>query len=350
MTGDSAARAAGMPPVIAPMLAVSGDLPSGDEEQKYSFELKWDGARTLAYVHDGYVRLLSRGGRDVTSVYPELAVLRELSGDAPCVVDGEVVALGATGKPDFARLQRRMNLTQPALVERARREVAVTFLAFDLLWRRGASLLAAPYDERRASLAELPFCDSRAAAPPSLAVSAEAALSISRAQQLEGVVAKRRDSTYLAGRRSECWLKVKNIQTVEVVIGGWTEGHGGRSSSFGALLVGLPDAAGGLRFAGRVGTGFDAQALDALLSRLRPLEARLSPFVDAVPTTTGRQNHWVQPVLVGEVAYGNWTRDARMRHPSWRGLRPDKFPEELEQETSASQVRPAAEPPSPGQG
>lgn len=309
------------------MLAVAGALPASDDA--YAYELKWDGVRALLHVTAQGHRVYSRNDRDITAAYPELDdVARDLSSAGPVVVDGEIVALDAAGKPDFARLQRRMNLAQPAQVALVRHEVPVTFLAFDLLWVRGSPVLDKTYDDRRTLLESLPIGGGFASVPPALQVPADAALAISQAHGLEGLVAKRRNSPYVAGRRSDCWVKVKNFSTVEVIIGGWTEGKGGRGNTLGALLVGVP-AARGLRFAGSVGTGFTHAMLASLLETLAPLEVARSPFTDVVSVTGGRRVHWVRPVLVGEVVYSNWTRDGRLRHPSWRGLRSDKSPGDL---------------------
>lgn len=142
-------------------------------------------------------------------------------------------------------------------------------------------------------------------------------------QGLEGVLAKRQESRYLPGRRSPDWVKVKNVRTQEVVIGGWTPGRGQRAATFGALLLGIPED-GGLRYVGEVGTGFTGPMLEELQTRLRRLARKTSPFTPDVPRADARDANWVTPRLVGEVAFTEWTGDERLRHPSWRGVRPDK--------------------------
>jgi bifunctional non-homologous end joining protein LigD len=156
-------------------------------------------------------------------------------------------------------------------------------------------------------------------------------LEAAREQGLEGVVAKRRQSRYHPGRRSDEWLKVKHLQTQEVVIGGWKPGTGRREGMIGSLLLGLPGEQG-LRYVGKVGTGFTEQALVDLGADLRGLEQQASPFSGTVPRADARDAHWVRPVVVGEVRFGEWTRDGRLRHPAWRGLRPDKAPQDVVRE------------------
>ena len=148
---------------------------------------------------------------------------------------------------------------------------------------------------------------------------------------MEGAVAKRRDSTYQPGRRSASWVKDKHWNTQEVVIGGWKAGEGGRSSGIGSLMVGIPGA-GGLRFAGRVGTGFTERDLAKLKKTLAPLHTDQSPFDAKLPAPDAKRVTFVEPVLVGEVRYSEWTPDNRLRQPSWRGLRPDKKPSEVVRE------------------
>jgi bifunctional non-homologous end joining protein LigD len=159
------------------------------------------------------------------------------------------------------------------------------------------------------------------------------ALEYSRQQRWEGVVAKRWDSTYQPGRRSSSWIKDKNWNTQEVVIGGWKEGTGGRTSGIGSLLMGIP-VEGGLQYVGRVGTGFTERELARLKDILTPLRTDKSPFVTPLPRQDAKGVTFVEPRLVGEVRYSEWTADGRLRHPSWRGLRPDKSPDEVKREAS----------------
>ena len=317
-------------PFVKPMLATSGPLPAPEQESKWAFEMKWDGVRAVVYVEDGDVRVLTRNDREVAGTYPELRGLAKALGPGPYVLDGEVVAFDGAGRPSFGELQQRMHVRAPsaALLDR----VPVSFLAFDLLYAGGRSLLKEPYDRRRALLEELDLSDGCAAVPPSFEGDGAAALAASESSGLEGVVAKKRDSAYDPGHRSPCWLKVKHVRMQEVVVGGWRPGEGRRERVFGSLLLGVHDERGRLVYAGHVGTGFSERVLDDLTRRLAKLETTTPPFADEVPRAHARDARWVEPRLVGEVAFTEWTRDGRLRHPSWRGLRPDKAPSEVVRE------------------
>ena len=246
-----------------------------------------------------------------------------------CVLDGEVVALGEDGRPSFSRLQHRMHVANQREARRRASSDPVSFVAFDLLYLDGKSLLALPYDERRARLEALHLSGETFTTTESFRdVSGQDILAAAVQNGLEGVVAKRRDSPYRAGRRHPDWLKVKSFRTQEVVIGGWTAGRGEREGSLGALLLGIPDG-GGLRYVGKVGTGFSAKARRDLLVDLRRLSTGGSPFTSALPRSEAATAHFVRPALVGEVAFGEWTSAGRLRHPTWRGVRPDKTPNDV---------------------
>jgi len=288
--------------------------------------MKWDGIRALATVEDGAVTLTSRNGVDLTASYPELGTLASAV-DADVVIDGEIVALSSSGRPDFGLLQSRMGLTKAAEVAAARKRVPVQFMAFDILSAAGKSLVKKSYDERRRSLERHLAPQGPIQVPPAFEGDEAAAIASSIALRLEGVVAKRRDSTYLPGRRSRSWVKIKHHRTQEVVIGGWTAGRGNRAGRVGALLLGVPRA-GGLAYVGKVGTGFSDAELDGILRRLQHLTRKTSPFDDiAAGESVGAR--WVTPRLVGEVEFAEWTATGRLRHPSWRGIRADKRPEEV---------------------
>jgi bifunctional non-homologous end joining protein LigD len=318
------------PSLIHPMLATAGALPTGPAEAGWAFEMKWDGVRAVVYVADGRARALSRNERDISVSYPELQdVAASLSG-LSLILDGELVAADARGRPDFGTLQQRMHVTDPGAVRRLVATVPVTFLVFDLLWLEGRSLLDDAYDARRSALEGL-RTSGPWDVPPAFAGDGAAALAASRAAGLEGVVAKRRDSRYVPGSRSSAWLKVKHQHMQEVVIGGWRAGQGGRDGRIGSLLLGVqgPD---GLEYAGHVGTGFTDAALAELAELLNPLRRKTSPFSVELPRVDARDAVWVEPQLVGEVTYGEWTATGRLRHPSWRGLRDDKSPSEVHRE------------------
>jgi bifunctional non-homologous end joining protein LigD len=319
-----------LPERIEPMLAVTGPLPVRDEE--WAYEVKWDGIRAVAYIDGGRVRALSRTDKDITAKFPELREAGEQLGARPAVLDGELVALGPDGRPSFGQLQQRLHLSGSAEISRKARQVPVSYVVFDVLHLDGQPLLDLSYDERRQRL------ESLALSGPSLAtgdsfrdVSGAAVLAAAQERGLEGIVAKRRDSPYRPGRRSGEWVKVKNFRTQEVIIGGWTEGNGERSGELGALLLGIPGE-DGLRYVGKVGTGFGEEARRELLRALRPLAAKTSPFSSPVSPSVAKLAHFVRPVTVGEVRYSNRTADGHLRHPSWRGLRTDKDPGEVTNE------------------
>jgi bifunctional non-homologous end joining protein LigD len=316
-----------MPELIKPMLATAGQLPSAATEDAWAFEMKWDGVRAVVYVDHGSVRVLTRNDREVVSNYPELRGLAEFFGDRTVILDGEIVAFDERGRPSFGTLQQRMHVQRPTPALRDR--VPVTYLAFDVLYLQGHVLTSKPYAERRAVLEALELDGPRWATPPAFDGDGAAALAASQAQGLEGVIAKRRDAPYEPGRRSAEWLKAKHLRAQEVVIGGWKAGEGRRKGGIGSLLMGVHDEDGQLRFAGHVGTGFTNQMLDDLARRLKPLERKTAPFGDEVPRQHAKDAHWVTPKLVGEVVFTEWTTDGRLRHPSWRGLRPDKSADDV---------------------
>jgi DNA ligase D-like protein (predicted ligase)/DNA ligase D-like protein (predicted polymerase)/DNA ligase D-like protein (predicted 3'-phosphoesterase) len=296
---------------LAPMLATHGSVANLKTSQ-WAFEAKWDGYRLLVEADHGEVRLRSRSGRDLTEEFPQLGSLAADLADHQAVLDGEVVALDASGVPSFSAMQNRARATR------------IEFWAFDLLYLDGRSLLRARYRDRR-QLLETLAAGSSLIVPDLLPGDGEQALDYSRKQRWEGVVAKKRDSTYQPGRRSASWIKDKYWNTQEIVIGGWRAGEGGRTSGIGSLLMGIP-AADGLRFVGRVGTGFTERDLANLKKTLAPLHTDESPFEARLSTQDAKGVTFVKPTLVGEVRYSEWTSDNRLRQPSWRGLRPDKEP------------------------
>lgn len=315
------------------MLAVPGALPPRRRDADFGYELKWDGVRAVGYIGGSRLRLLSRSDRDVAPSYPELADLAAATGGHTAVLDGEVVALDSAGRPSFGELQSRMHVADPNQARRLSAITPVTYLFFDLLVLDGRSLLGLPYRDRRELLEGMALRGPRWDTPPYFTGGGPEVLALSRVQGLEGVIAKRLASDYQPGRRSTDWIKVKNLRTQEVVLGGWKPGQGGRARTFGSLLLGVPGPAG-LEYVGHVGTGFTDRVLTDLAARLRRLERPASPFVPgAVPARDARDAHWVNPSLVGEVVFGDWTRDGRLRHPSWRGLRPDKDPESVRRES-----------------
>ena len=318
-----------MPDVVKPMLATPSPALPGDD-RNWAYELKWDGVRLVVFVEGGRVRAQSRNSLDVTGSYPELRDLGETLGSRQVILDGEVVAFDERGRPSFARLQQRMKLTGAAVRAKAA-SVPVVYVAFDLLYLDGRDTTGLPYTERRALLDELALAGPAWQAPPYFAGDGAAVLAASKEQGFEGVVAKRLRSTYLPGRRSDDWRKVKNVDRQEFVIGGWTKGEGNREGTIGALLLGYYDESG-LRFAGKLGTGFTARTLADLKKRLKPLARKESPFVDPLPGPEAKKAVYAGPELVAEVEFTEWTPDGKLRHPSFKGLREDKAANEVVRE------------------
>jgi len=306
------------------MKATAGSLPEGDG---WTYEVKWDGMRALAFVEDGRLRVQSSNERDVTVSWPELADLPAALPVTTALLDGELIATDDAGRPSFSRLQQRMHLTNPAEARRRSTSVPVTYVVFDLLHLDGHDLMDQALTDRRRLL------EGVVEPGPSWRCSpvhddGEALLAAADQQGLEGVVAKRLDSTYQPGTRTRLWRKVKVRRRQEMVVGGWLPGEGGRSGRLGALLVGYHDAAGDgrpLRFAGRVGTGFTDVELRRLAAQLEPLATDVCPFDPPPPRADlVRGARWVRPELVAELAFAEWTDDNRLRHPSYLGLRTDK--------------------------
>jgi bifunctional non-homologous end joining protein LigD len=313
------------------MLATSGTLPADDAG--WAYEMKWDGLRALAFVSGSQVRLTSRTSRDITFVYPELAGLAAAVSAEQAVLDGEIVAFGDGAWPDFEALRQRMNIGTAAQARALAAQVPVSYLAFDVLWLDGRPVLDEPYARRRELLESLGLDGGRWQVPPAFAGESGADIqAVSLQQHLEGIMAKRLSSKYEPGRRTTAWRKIKNVRRQEVVIGGWKPGEGGRAGWIGSLLVGVHDASGALVYSGHVGTGFTQQTLRMLGDRLAALRRDTSPFTGTVPPEDARFARWVEPELVAEVAFADWTKSGRLRAPAYKGLRNDKDPAEVVRE------------------
>jgi bifunctional non-homologous end joining protein LigD len=322
------ATAQEMPNHVEPMLARLSTMPR--DEQSWAFEVKWDGIRAIARSEPGHVRFITRNGNDVSAAYPELRTLNRALSNHSAILDGEIVAFDEDGKPSFQAIQPRIHQRGEAAIRRLMAQTPVTYAIFDLLWLDGHSLMDLPYTERRRRLAELRLDGERWRVPAHHEGHGSALLAATKKQGLEGVVAKRLDSRYAPGRRDGSWLKIKNSQRQELVIGGWTEGRRARQNRLGALELGVHDPdTGELKYAGKVGTGFDEGELDRLAELLKPLARRRSPFSGRQPA---RGAHFVEPQLVCEVEFGEWTRDGRLRHPRYEGLRVDKPAEQVVRE------------------
>ncbi|MGC4933265.1 ATP-dependent DNA ligase [Gordonia sp. DT30] len=304
-----------------PMLATDEPVEKLDPKD-WAFEGKWDGYRLLVRYIGGEFTLTSRSGLNMTADFPELAAMTDDLGLIDVVLDGEVVALDSAGRTNFTLLAGRRS---------ADAGITLKLYLFDVLYLNGTSLLGKPWSQRRELLEGLApaFGRSRYVEVPALLPEpGSAAVAYSREHQLEGVVAKRRSSTYQQGRRSKSWLKQKNWRDIEVVIGGWRPGRGHRTDTIGSLLLGLPEATG-LRYVGRVGTGFTEAQLSLLAEELEPLTIRRSPFLDKLDRPVAANAVWVLPKIVGEVRFMDWTSTGHLRHPSWRGIRRDKLPGDL---------------------
>ncbi|HEX6209677.1 MAG TPA: DNA ligase D [Methylomirabilota bacterium] len=319
---------------VRPMLAAIADV--GLDQQDFVYEPKYDGVRTLASIEPGHpkarVRLFSRLGNEKTAQFPEIVQALERFGrglKAPLVLDGEVVALDDRGEPaSFQRLQGRLHVKSVA----AAAPVAMAFVAFDLLREGSQDLRGLPLTARRAAL-ERVFVNPgspRLRLAPQTAGHGESLYREAVEHGWEGVIAKRASSRYLSGKRSSDWAKLKLQHAQEFVVGGWTAPRGTRSG-FGALILGVYDAASRLVYVGHVGTGFDGRELDRVMAKLAPLAVRSSPF-DVPPPATNDTPHWVKPELVAEVKFTEWTDDNRLRHPTYLGLRDDVKPRTVRRE------------------
>jgi bifunctional non-homologous end joining protein LigD len=315
-----------LPRSLAPMKATAGDLPLG---AGWSYEVKWDGMRALSFIRDGELRVQSANERDVTVSWPELAGLAAALPVGAALLDGELVATDDEGRPSFGRLQQRMHVGVAAEAARRAAEVPVTYVVFDLLHLDDHALLDLPLSDRRRLLHQVVEPGPWWRTSP-VHDDGPALLEATVTQGLEGVVAKRDDSRYEPGARVRTWRKVKVRRHQEVVVGGWLPGEGNRAGRIGALLVGVHERAGDggpLRYAGRVGTGFTEPELARLAARMQSLVTDTCPFDPPPPRADlAKGAIWLRPELVAEVAYGEWTGDHRLRHPSYLGLRIDKDP------------------------
>jgi len=314
-----------MPPLIAPMLAKTGKLPANVAE--YGFEYKWDGYRAICYLDKGKISVVSRNLRDITWRCPELQLLGEAYVKQRLVLDGEIVALTEETRPSFALLQRRMSLQSKARIRHLAQQIPITFMAFDVLFIDGQLLLDQPYTERRRRLAALEVSGSYWQTSPYWPGVGQGIITASKQLGLEGVVAKKLDSPYEPGKRSGAWLKIKNIKRQELVIGGWLP-MTGHAETVGAILVGYYEN-DKLIYAGKVGTGFPAPFLARLREAFSVLQRPDSPFATKIPYKKAR---FVEPVLVAEVEFTEWTPQGTLRHPAFKGLRPDKDPRDVVRE------------------
>ncbi|MBI4884862.1 MAG: hypothetical protein HY826_12495 [Actinobacteria bacterium] len=297
-------------PVI-PMKAVLAALPPATEDHEWAYEIKWDGYRTIAFVGgviagDSGLRLQSSNGNDVTAKYPELADLPTAVNAPSAILDGELVVLDTRGRPNFEMMQRH--------------ETQVAYYVFDVLQVNGTDTIALPYEQRRALLAELIEAGPNWMVPTHRVGDGAAFLAASAERGLEGVMAKRLGSPYVPGKRSPNWRKVKNRTQVEVTIGGFTHGSGSRSTTFGALLVGIAETDGSLTFAGGVGTGFTQARLELLTRDLRARVVPNCPFSSTPPRSYSLEATWVLPDLRALIEVAEFTNEGYVRHASFIDL------------------------------
>jgi bifunctional non-homologous end joining protein LigD len=321
-----------MPAAIEPMRAVTGELPTDDEN--WAYEIKWDGMRAIAFCTEGQLRLQSANGLDATVRFPELAELAQSLSGHRVVLDGEVVTLDANGRPDFGLLQPRIHVASAAVAAERAATQPVAYVLFDLLWLDGLDVTSVPYEDRIRLLGELVEPGPAWRVTESHLGGGADLLAAMEAQGMEGLIAKGRTSRYEPGRRSRAWRKLKVRRRQEFVVGGWLAGEGSRAATLGALLVGYHDATGALRYAGRVGTGFSEPELRVLAELLASVARETDPFDPPPPRRVELHARWVEPQIVVEVAFAEWTADGVLRHPSYRGRRGDKDPARVVREPS----------------
>ncbi|MFN2448282.1 MAG: non-homologous end-joining DNA ligase [Candidatus Baltobacteraceae bacterium] len=312
-----------MPVIKTPMLATLVDEPFDDPA--WVFEIKWDGYRAICTVQeDGSVELISRNGLDFLQRFPQLQALRSAWTTLPIIVDGEIVSLDPAGRSSFQRLQESLSSRRQA----GKKDAAVTFAAFDLLYADGRDLRKTPLTERKALL-ERCIAGGNELVIYSKHVEENGCslFDLAKKQQLEGIIGKKRDSLY-SERRTRDWVKIKAQLVQECVIGGFTEPRGSRSG-FGSLLLGLYEGKS-LQYVGHAGTGFNTKLLASMSKDLKKIERKTSPFANKVQANT--KPHWVEPVMVAQIRFAEWTRDGYMRQPAFQGLRLDKSPQDCTRE------------------
>jgi bifunctional non-homologous end joining protein LigD len=319
---EDGAAPGGSRPMYKPMLATlaeTSEMPRGDG---WEYEIKWDGYRIVSRVAGGEAQLRSRKDQDYTARFDKIAreLVKALK-TPDCVVDGEVCALDEEGRPSFSAMQQ------------AKADTPIVYYLFDVLEVDGESVIDLPLAERRKRLRKLLDGRNRTVLFSEGFDDGSALLRAAKEQRLEGIMGKRLDSRYLPGKRSRDWLKFKTHGEQEFVIAGYTRGKGRREWSFGSLVLGVYGQEG-LEWVGNVGTGFDDDEIDRLLKKLRPLERKTSPFAHVPKMPRIRKNDvvWVEPKLVAEVSFAEWTHDGRLRAPVYQGLREDKDPEEVRRE------------------
>lgn len=311
-----------LPFPFAPMKAVLGQLPTGpDADERWAYEIKWDGHRAIVHIDAGRVRVQSAGGHDVSGRWHELASIAASVNAGSAVLDGEIVVLDESGRPSFDLVQRRHG--RPGATGPAGAPVGhLVFQAFDVIAIDETVTTSLGYLDRRRLLEQLVEAGPNWAVPEHRVGGGAELVRGTAELGLEGVIAKRTDSSYRSGKRSTDWLKIKHRRTVDLPIGGFTAGTGARSASFGSLLLGRRDdsSTDALRFAGGVGTGFDETALSALTDQLARLISSECPFDPPPPRGVSRTATWVRPELTARVEIAEFTNDGHVRHASFVAL------------------------------
>jgi bifunctional non-homologous end joining protein LigD len=321
-----------MPTAIHPMLAES--INDAFDSPDWLFEIKWDGYRAVTFIENGKARLVSRNQNDLTPRYPELKDLPQFIKAKTAILDGEVVALDAEGRASFSLMQQRTGFRPGGKRVAARADVPVLYYAFDLLYLDGYDWRRMPLEERKKQLASILVIGDSLRYSDHVAEHGKGLFDMAAQKGLEGILAKRRGSIY-EERRCREWLKIKIRHRLECVVGGYTEPEGSRTH-FGSLVLGLYDDNGRLVHVGQAGSGFDQKSLQEIWKILQKIETKKNPFFGEVEAL--RKVFWVEPELVAEIEYAEWTGDEssgkiagtspKLRAPVFLGLRDDKDPKE----------------------
>jgi bifunctional non-homologous end joining protein LigD len=313
-----------MPPLKLMMATL---VPEAFDDPAWVFEPKWDGVRAAA-ICDKDTRLISRNERDITVAYPELHTIHERVDGLPAILDGEIVAF-EDGAPSFEKLQSRMHVRGERDIARLMKTIPVVYVVFDVLYVEGRDVTRLPYVERRQLLESKVKATSWLQLSPAIPATGVTLFEAAREQGLEGIVAKRADSTYELGRRSKSWLKIKTTYEADVIVAGWSEGGGGHNGKLGSIITATYDG-DALRYNGSVGTGFNAKSYALVQSKVEKLATTKCPFPPE--TLKGkpelRRAHWVRPKLVAMVEFRQLTSAGKLRAPSFKGLRTDKEPKD----------------------
>jgi bifunctional non-homologous end joining protein LigD len=328
-----------MPQHINPMLAVLSTLPP--DPKPYSFEFKWDGVRAITYFDGRRLSMESRNLLDITPRYPELHPLAESLRGRRAILDGEVVALDEKDRPSFPLLQQRMHVRDSGAVQRLMKQVPVYYIIFDVLYLDDQITMPLPFKRRRAMLEGLKLSGPSWRTSPAVEGDGKSLYETAAAHAMEGIVAKKLDSPYEPGRRSPNWLKIKIVQSQELVVGGWCPEKGNNPERIGCLLLGYYEQKK-LRYAGKVGTGFTNETHRQFVDLLKKLQRPTSPFADKVPNSNAI---FVEPKLVVEVDYRRWPNGGLIQQASYKGLRTDKKASQVikEERVPATEVAKAPE-------